>query len=110
MIVFYMLCIAISLVIIIDLSGFVDNLKSFIKWVVTKGKMSGNNYRLYVIDCSLCASFWCNIILLLVMGKFTIGYICLALIIALFTDVIKDTILLVKDVFLSIINKINSKL
>lgn len=105
-----MLFIAIICVVVIDLTDFVDNLKSGIKWVVTKGKMRGSDYRLKPFDCSLCTSFWCNVILLLVMGKFTIGYICLALIIALFTDVIKDTILLVKDVFLGIINKINSKL
>ena len=42
---------------IIDISGAVDSIKSTIKKVLTKGKMSDPNYNIKPFDCSLCMTF-----------------------------------------------------
>ena len=55
---------------IIDVSGAVDSIKSFLKRILTKGKMSDPNYSLKPFDCSLCMTFWVSLIYLLVFDLF----------------------------------------
>ena len=105
-----MLLITIIVVVVIDLTDFIDSLKSGLKWIITKGKMSSSDYRIKPIDCSLCMTFWCNIIFLLVTSNFSLPFICIALLMSFFTGVIKDSLLLVKDLFSFLINKISEKL
>ena len=52
---------SIVVVTIVDISGAVDSLKSGLKWILTKGKMSNSDYTLKPIDCSLCMTFWSGI-------------------------------------------------
>lgn len=105
-----MVCITTICVVITDLSDFKEHLKGWIKYIISKGKMKDGNYNLKLIDCSFCQSFWCNIFYLIFIGKLSIPLICFTLILAFFTEVIKDALLLLKDVFLSWINKISEKL
>lgn len=102
MILINLLLISLIVVFIVDISGVVDNLKSGIKWLLTKGKMSGSEYRLKPLDCSLCMIFWICLIYLLIIGKFTLPYIAFTCLLATFSAILKNTILLLED----IINKI----
>lgn len=94
--------IAVIVVFIVDISGAVDSLKSGIKWLLTKGAMSGCDYRLKPLDCSLCMTFWSGLLYLLIVGKFTLLYIAVVCLVACFSNLIKSSILLIED----IVNKI----
>lgn len=106
MVIFNMFCIVLICVVVIDISGFIDSLKSGLKWLITKGKFNGSNYRIKPIDCSFCMSFWSNVIFLLVVGKFTIPYIALALIMSCFVGFIGDSIIGLQDVLIKLNRKI----
>lgn len=106
MVIINLILIALICVFIIDISGAIDSLKSGIKWVLTKGKMNGSDYRLKPIDCSLCSTFWASIIYLLVIGEFTLPYIACVCVICCFLGFIKNAILLVEDTLNKIIQVI----
>ena len=106
MVLINLLLITIISVIIIDISGFIDSLKSGIKWCLTKGKMNNSDYRLKPIDCSFCTNFWLGIIYLLVTGNITLYYIAAVLILSCFCGLIKSSILLIEDIFKTFINRI----
>lgn len=105
-----LICLSVICVFIIDISGAVDSLKSALKWISTKGKMSGSDYRLKPIDCSLCSTFWAGLIYLLVVGKFTIFYVTVVCLLAAFSGLIKNSILLIEDIVSTIIQWIYKKL
>lgn len=105
-----MLCIVVIVVIITDISGFNTTLKSVIKWILTKGKFSNGDYSLKIVDCSLCQSWWLQLIYLLVVGEISIINIVIALLFAMFTINIKDILLLIRDTITKIINYIYDKL
>lgn len=88
------------------MSGFPDSLKSGLKWVITKGKMSGSNYRLKPFDCPLCMTFWSCIIYLLCTTQLTIPYIAAAIVLAMFTSTTENIIRMVQDLITALINVI----
>lgn len=90
-------------VFIIDISGVVDSVKSLIKRILTKGKMSSSDYRLKPFDCSLCSTFWCGLIYLLCVGQFTFEYIAFVCLLSASTDLIKDIWMLCEDMIKTII-------
>lgn len=102
MVLINLILIASIVVFIVDISGAIDSLKSGIKWILTKGKMSNDDYRLKPIDCSLCMTFWTGIIYLLVIGQFTLPYFAFVCLLACFSSVIKTSILLVEDILIKI--------
>lgn len=95
-----LLLIACIVVFIVDISGFVDSVKSGIKYVLTKGKISNSNYRIKPFDCSLCMTFWTGLIYLYITKNFTIEYIAYVTLLAAISDIIKSYILLVKDLLI----------
>lgn len=104
-----LLMIALICVFVIDISGAIDILKSSLKWLLTKGRMSGCDYRLKPFDCSLCTIWWCGLIYLFFTGAFTLKYIVVVCLLATFSGLIKNTILLVEDTITKIIQTIYSK-
>lgn len=92
-----LLLIQVIVVFIVDISGAIESLKSGLKWLLTKGKMSSSNYILKPFDCSLCCTWWTCLIYLLCVGKFTIPYIAFVAFQCTFCAQIKDTILVVGD-------------
>lgn len=98
--------IAVIVVFIVDISGAIDSLKSGIKWILTKGKMKDSNYVIKPIDCSLCMTWWCGLIYLLIIGQFTLKYIAIVCIISTFVEIIKSSILLIEDTITKIIQLI----
>lgn len=109
MVLINLILIACIVVIIVDISGVIDSIKSGLKWLLTRGKMNSSDYRLKPIDCSFCMNFWSGIIYLLVIGELTFYYVAFILLLSCFTGVIKDAILLMRDIFITIINWIYKK-
>lgn len=84
-------------VIIIDISGVIDSIKSAIKRLFTKGKMSDPNYSLKPLDCSFCCCWWSGLIYLIITNTLSLWMITYVLLISFMTPVIKDVLLLVRD-------------
>lgn len=97
--------IAVVVVVIIDLSGFIDSVKSGLKRWATGGRMSDPNYSLKPIDCSFCCLWWIGLVYLLVTG-ITLWSVVWLLLLCFFTPVIKDVLLLVRDLITRLIRSI----
>lgn len=97
------LLIAVIIVVIIDISGFTYSLKSGLKKVLTKGRMSDPYYSLKPLDCSFCMTFWTGLIWLLVTHNVTLWMLAYLLLICVMTPVIKDVIILIRETMLKII-------
>lgn len=105
--------IAVICVCVIDISGFVNSLKSFITRILTNGKLSSANFALKPFDCSLCMTFWSGLIYLFIVNNVSILNIMILLLISISTPLIQDIIRTILD-FTSIIitrgiNKINNQ-
>lgn len=98
--------ISLIVVIIVDLSGFIDSLKSGLKRIVTKGRMSGSDYRLKPLDCSFCMTFWTGLVYLLITHSFSLWMLSYLLLLCVFTVFIKDVLIVIKDILSYIIRKL----
>lgn len=93
-------------VIIIDISGIVDSIKMLIAKILTKGKIPTNDFRMKPFDCSFCMNFWLGLAYILLVGQFSLGLLAFILVLSVFTPILKDIIILLKDLFIKLINKI----
>ena len=94
--------ISIIVVIIVDISVFIDSVKSLI------GKVLGiNNVSLKPLDCSFCMNLWTSIAYLVITNNLALSTILVALLCSTLTPVIGDLIYLIRDIFGKIILKIN---
>ena len=107
MILLNLLLIQLILVFIIDLSGAMTSLKSLISKWLTKGAMQSSNYSLKPLDCSLCMTWWVELIYLLIVHSFTLPFIAFTALLAFLTPVSKDALITGKDILTWIINQIN---
>lgn len=100
------LWIAITWVVILDISGFVDHLKSWIKRILTGGRMSDPNYSLKPIDCSFCMTFWTGLVYLVVTHTLTLSMLAYLLCVCVMTPVINLVLVTVRETFIKTINKV----
>ena len=92
--------ITVIVVIIVDISGFIDSIKAFV------GKVLGiNNVSLKPLDCSFCLNFWVSLIYLLITNELSITAVMVALLLSTMTPIIKDAIYLIRDLLGKIIDK-----
>ena len=105
-----LILIQLIIVFIIDLSGAVDSLKLFISKILTKGKIQTTNFDLKPFTCSLCMTWWTGLIYLLICHSFTIPYIALVALLSFLTPLSSSILLLIKDLSIFLINKLNMKL
>lgn len=98
--------ISIIVVVIIDLSGAVDSFKSFLKRLLTKGRMSDPNYSLKPLDCSFCITFWTGLAYLFVTHTITLWMVTWLLLLCALTPVTGTAIVLVRDSLLKILRKL----
>ena len=92
--------ITVIVVIIVDISGFIDSIKAFV------GKVLGiNNVKLKPLDCSFCMNFWASIGYLVITNQLSITAIMVTLLLSTMTPIIKDAIYLIRDLLGKIINK-----
>lgn len=97
--------ITVIVVIIVDISGFVDSIKVFI------GKVLGiNNVSLKPFDCSLCMTFWVSMCYLIYTNELNLTTVMVTLLLSVMTPVISDLIYFVRDIFGFIISKISKLL
>lgn len=96
-----LLIITLLMVFIIDLSGFIDEIETTLsKWL--KGKVRIPK----PFNCSLCMSWWVNLIYLLCVGKFTLPYIALIALFAFLTPVFALLFIWLRETLNSILNKV----
>lgn len=93
--------ISIIVVIIVDISGFIDSIKAFVGKV-----LHINNVSLKPLDCSLCLNFWASMVYLLITNELTITAVMVTLLLSTMTPIIKDAIYLIRDLIGKAINKI----
>lgn len=105
-----LILIQLIIVFIIDLSGAVESLKLFISKILTKGKIQTTNFDLKPFTCSLCSTWWIGLIYLLVCHSFTIPYIALVALLSFLTPLSSSILLLIKDLAIFLVNKLNMKL
>lgn len=99
-----LLLIAVICVIIIDISGVIESIKSGIKRLLTNGRMSDPNYSLKPLDCSFCITFWTGLVYLLCTHSFSLWMLTYLLLICVMTPVIRELIVLIRDLFIKILN------
>ena len=88
-------------VIIIDISGFIDSIKAFV------GKVLGiNNVNLKPLDCSFCMNFWASLGYLAITNELSITAVMVTLLLSTMTPVIQDLIYLIRDLIGKIISKL----
>ena len=93
--------ITVIVVIIVDISGFIDSIKNLV------GKVLGiNNVNLKPLDCSFCLNFWVSMAYLLITNELTITAVMVTLLLCTITPIIKDAIYLIRDSIGKAINKI----
>lgn len=92
--------ITVIVVIIVDISGFVDSVKTLIGKV-----LHINNVSLKPIDCSFCLNFWVSMAYLLITNELSITAVMVALLLSTMTPIIKDAIYLIRDSIGKAINK-----
>ena len=105
-----LILIQLIIVYIIDLSGAVESFKLFISKILTKGKIQTTNFDLKPFTCSLCSTWWIGLIYLLICHSFTIPYIALVALLSYLTPLSSSILLLIKDLAIFLINKLNMKL
>lgn len=92
-----LLMISIIVCFIIDISGFIENVKYMIwKWVFN-GKKEYQEFRLKPFDCSLCMSWWIGLIWILCNGQFTLLNILLVSLFAALSENISNMIIIIKQ-------------
>lgn len=102
-----LLILQIIIVFIIDLSGFINNLKSFIS-----KQLTGHNFKVSLkpFDCSLCMTFWVCIIFTLVNSEFTLVNLLITSLLSYFTPITNSILLIIKDLIVYTIKKLESLL
>lgn len=103
---FDLLCIAIIIVIITDISDWAETVKKTISYILTKGKIVKTQFRLHLVDCSFCQIFWCGLTYLLITSNFTLMYVAIVCLFSTFSGIIKSSILIVEDTITKIIQLI----
>ena len=110
MIMFDLLFISFIIVFITDCTDFPNSVKYTISKWLTDGKSGRTDYRLHLIDCSLCQTFWVCNIYMLCTHTLTLpneAYVCF---LALFSSVYGNIFLLVKELCDTLISIIRGKL
>lgn len=95
-------------VIIIDISGFVDNVKRLVFRLLNGKEVKYKEFNFKPFDCSFCFSFWVNLIFLIVSG-FSFWGLLVILIFSWTTVYIKEMFLLLDAWILWLINKLTPK-
>lgn len=101
--------ISVICVIIIDISGVVDHIKSAIKRLLTGGRMSDPGYELRPIDCSFCMTFWTGLVYLILSGTISFWMITYLLLVCVMTPVTGYFIIQIRDLFIKIIRVITNE-
>lgn len=102
MIYIHMLLIEVVVILGLDLSGFVGELKAALaRWLHIRG-----DFRLKPLDCNFCSVWWTLFVFLLCTRTLNIYTCACALGMAYLADVVREILVLLKDTIIRIINKL----
>lgn len=100
-----MLFITLLIVYVVDLSGFIDSVKSGLsRWLGVRV------VRIKPFDCSLCCTWWALLLYLLIVGRFTLGGIVLAAVFSLLALPLGSLIRACLELFNKLIEIANDKI
>lgn len=92
------------IVFIVDVSGFVNEMKR-IAFKALFPKKEYNPFRIKPFDCSLCMTFWSGLTTIVIFGEITLLNIFMVSMFALFAENIKHILEFLKDCIGWITNK-----
>lgn len=95
---------------IVDISGFIDTIKTTLSKILTKNKINTSNFRLRPFDCSLCCVWWICLGYLIYAHIFTIPYIAFVAVLSLCSKNITGILIFWGDLITSVINWADSHL
>lgn len=99
------ICIMVVCVLVIDQFRFVDEITTIISGWITNGHIR-KPMDIKPFSCSLCSSFWLNLIYIIATGLFSIPMVVYILFLSWMTPVVNDIFTLVKQTILKILNKL----
>lgn len=99
--------ISVCWVIILDLSGFREEMLKILGKILGIPQNLSQNLSLKPITCSLCMTWWTGLGYLVVVHKISFLTITITLLFALFTQQVKDLLYLVQDLITKLFNKIS---
>lgn len=99
-------CITAIVCFIVDVSGIVDQVKHGIFRALYGSKVEFREFTLKPFDCSLCMTFWCGLVYLVVAGRFTLAGIAAVCACSLLSGNMTNVLYLAKDAIGCITNKI----
>lgn len=100
-----LLCLAVIIVFVIDLSGFMDTVKRWIwKWLVKDRPY--REYSLKPFDCSMCMTHHICVLFALIGGFFSLEIWTFICVLSLLTRQIKGVLELMGDILIKIENGI----
>ena len=94
-----LLLISLICTIIIDGTDIIDSIKHTTWKFAFKSSKPYKDFHLKPIDCSLCTSWWCSLLYLIISHNITLPYIAFALFAAYLTPVINTTLIFIKELF-----------
>lgn len=96
-------------VLIIDISGFADEIKCLISRFITNGKIETNRFVIKPFFCSLCMTWWMSLIYILIVGKLSLFSITMALLFACTSTLTKDLYYMITDTIGKIIAEVEKR-
>ena len=103
------LLITICWVIILDQLHFFEDFTSSVKSLLTKGKFR-NPINIKPFNCSVCMSFWTNLIYIIIIGNFSIFMIGYILLLSWSAPIINSIFTLLKNAIIKFINILAEKI
>lgn len=98
-------CLTFIIVFIVDISGIVDAIKSFLSPFVGRKVQ-----HLPPIDCSLCMTFWACLVYIIATGHFTLGGVAIVCAASLSASLLHSAIRIVADTIAIILQSIQTLL
>lgn len=93
--------ISVITVLIIDISGFIQNMENYLaKWIGAK------EIHIHLIECSFCVNWWLSLIYIIFTNHFNLIYITIALLFSFLTPITQDLLYGIRETLSKIINKI----
>lgn len=99
--------ITVSVVFIIDYSGVVNELKQYVfKYYFPKCEF--RDFRIKPLDCSLCMTFWCNVIILTILFGMSVSVLFSASVMAILSKYVLSLIYLLEDILHAVFKVLES--
>lgn len=101
-----MILVSATVVYIVDLSGFTESWRDALaRWLRV-----GTIRPLPPFDCGQCMSWWVCLVYAVCVGEFSLGTVAWSAFLAFMSTVTSALLLLARDIFISVINKLEDRL